>query len=78
VAKYYVESGDLRMIVENQSPVRAAAAALGFAEGIELDAQVTVNERGFIALRPSGQRYVTDLVLETGLLLSLITEHELR
>lgn len=77
MAKYYVESGDFRIIVENQSPVRAAAAALDFAEGVDLGPQVTVNERGFIALRPSRQRYMTDLVLETGLLLSLIAEHEL-
>ena len=77
MAKYYVESGDLRIIVENESPVRAAASALDFADGMVLGPQLTVNERGFIALRQSGQRYVDDLVLETGLLLSLIAEHEL-
>ena len=77
MAKYYVESGDLRMIVEHRYPVRAAAEALAYAEGVELGPLVTVNERGFIALRENRQRYVTDIVLETGLLLAIIAEHEL-
>lgn len=77
MAKYYVESGDLRMIVENRYPVRAAAQALALADGVELGPYVTVNERGFVALRANRQRYATDIVLETGLLLAIIAEHGL-
>ncbi len=79
MAKFYVESGDLRVIVDDSAPVPAAARAIGQAvtNHVELAQMVTVSERGFVSDREGGWLYDTDLMLETGTLLSLVAEHEM-
>ncbi len=79
MAKYYIESGDLRMIVEGSAPVPAAARAISqaVARHVGLAQMVTVSERGYVSQREGGWLYDTDLMLETGTLLGLVAEHEL-
>lgn len=79
MAKFYVESGDLRTIVDSASPVPAAAKAVtqAVAMHVDLAEMVTVSERGFVSEREGGWLYDTDLMLETGTLLSMLAEHEL-
>ncbi len=79
MAKFYVESGNLRVIVDGLAPVPAAARAIGQAvtNHVELAQMVTVSERGFVSEREGGWLFDTDLMLETGTLLSLVAEHEM-
>jgi hypothetical protein len=78
MAKYYVESGELRVVVQARGPVAAAARALSWVtEQDRLDPWVTVNERGFIADRSKPRLDSSEVALETGTLLGLILEHEL-
>jgi hypothetical protein len=79
MAKFYVESGDLRVIVDGAAPVPAAAVAVAQAahRHVDLAEMVTVSERGFVSQREGGWLYDTDLMLETGTLLSMVAEHEL-
>ena len=80
MAKYYVESGRLRKVVEADKPIPAVAKAIQMLEdlsGWDLDSVITVNERGFIRDRPFREQYPTDLVLETGTLLGMLAEHEM-
>jgi hypothetical protein len=79
MAKFYVESGDLRTVVEGLSPVPAAARAVSQAVAghVELAQMVTVSERGFVSDREGGWLFDTDLMLETGTLLSMVAEHEM-
>jgi hypothetical protein len=78
MAKFYVESGDLRVVVQASNPIPAAARALSWASDADrLDEFVTVSERGFVSDRRHQRLYDTDVVVETGTLLSLISEHEL-
>ncbi len=78
MAKFYVESDQLRQVIEADRPVLAACKALTLMdEKLELAPIVTVNEGGYVCERPFRQRYATDLVLETGTLLSLMAEHEI-
>ncbi len=77
MGKYYVESGDLRVVVQATNPIPAAAKALSWATDQDrLDRLVTVNERGFISDRPRGRTYASDVIVETGTLLALIAEHD--
>ena len=80
MAKYYVESGQLRTVVESDSPIPAVAKALARIDpeaDVELARVITVNERGFIRDRPYREHYPCDIVLETGTLLGMLAEHEL-
>jgi hypothetical protein len=79
MAKFYVESGDLRVVVDGMAPVPAAAAAVTQAalRHVNLVEMVTVSERGFVGERAGGWLYDTDLMLETGTLLGLLSEHEM-
>jgi hypothetical protein len=79
MAKFYVESGDLRVIVDGAAPVPAAAKAVSQAvvKHVDLAQMVTVSERGFVSERDGGWLFDTDLMLETGTLLSMVAEHEL-
>ena len=76
MAKYYIESGQLKRIIEASGPISAAAIALEAAreKDLELARVLTINERGFIRERSRAQRYASDLVLETGTLLTLLWE----
>lgn len=77
MAKYYVQSGDLRVVVQASNPVPAAAKALAWVTDEDrLDRYVTVNERGFSGGRFGSQPLAGDVVLETGTLLALIAEHD--
>ncbi len=77
MGKFYVESGDLRVVVQASNPIPAAAKALSWATDQDrLDRLVTVNERGFISDRPGGRTYASDVIVETGTLLALIAEHD--
>jgi hypothetical protein len=77
MAKYYVQCGDLRVVVQASSPIPAAAKALSWAtQEDRLDALVTVNERGFLSGQPAGRTHQGGVVLETGTLLALIAEHD--
>jgi hypothetical protein len=77
MAKYYVESGDLRVVVQASNPVPAAAKALSWVNDQDrLDRYVTVNERGFFNDGCSDQSGRCDVILETGTLLALIAEHD--
>lgn len=78
MAKYYVECGDLRVVVQAATPIPAAARALSWAtQEDRLDHLVTISERGFSRERQGCRLYDADTVVETGTLLGLITEHEL-
>ncbi|MCP3691827.1 MAG: hypothetical protein GY917_06515 [Planctomycetaceae bacterium] len=79
MAKYYIESGQLKRIIEASGPISAAAIALERAreQDLELARVLTINERGFVRERPHTERYTTDLVLETGTLLTLLWEQAL-
>ncbi len=78
MAKYYVESGDLKIIVQADRPIPAAARALSWATDYDrLDRYVTVNERGFLCDDRHCASGASVVVLETGTLFSLIAEHEL-
>lgn len=79
MAKYYIESGELKRIIEATGPISAAAIALEGAreKDLELARVLTINERGFIRDRAHMQRYANDLVLETGTLLTLLWEQAL-
>ena len=79
MAKFYVESKSLRAIVDGSAPVPAAALAVSqaVASHVELAEIVTVSERGFVSEREGGWLYATDLMLETGSLLSMLAEHEM-
>ena len=79
MAKYYIESGELKRIIEASGPISAAAIALEGAreKDRELARVLTINERGFVRNRSHMQRYATDLVLETGTLLTLLWEQAL-
>jgi hypothetical protein len=78
MAKFYVESGDLRVVVQASNPIPAAARALSWAtEEDRLGRLVTISERGFPTDRQGGRLYDADVVVETGTLLSLISEHDL-
>ena len=79
MAKYYIESGELKRIIEASGPISAAAIALEGAreKDLELARVLTINERGFARDRSHMQRYATDLVLETGTLLTLLWEQAL-
>jgi hypothetical protein len=79
MAKFYVESGDLRVVVDGSAPVPAAAVAVSHAAmgHVELAQMVTVSERGFVSDREGAWLYDTDLALETGTLLSMLSEHEM-
>jgi hypothetical protein len=77
MAKYYVESGDLQVVVQASSPIPAAAKALSWVnEHEQLAPQITVNERGFISNRPAGRMPPSGIAVETGTLLALIAEHD--
>ena len=77
MAKYYVESGDLRVVVQASNPIPAAARALSWVTDQDrLHRLVTVNERGFVSDRPGRRVYPSDVVVETGTLLALIAEHD--
>ena len=77
MAKYYVESGDLRVVVQASKPVPAAAKALSWVNDDDrLDRYVFVNERGFSSDRSADRSGHADVVLETGTLLALIAEHD--
>jgi hypothetical protein len=77
MAKFYVESGDFRVVVQAINPIPAAAKAMGWVTDQDrLDRFVLVNERGFVADRSDGQLYETDVRLETGTLFSLVEEHD--
>ena len=79
MAKYYVESGRLRQVVEADKPIPAVARAINMLEdlsGWDLDRVITVNERGFIRDRPHREHYPSDIVLETGTLLGMLAENE--
>lgn len=79
MAKYYVESGDLKVVVQASNPIPAAAKALTWIdEHDELDLVIVVNERGFVSDRPHKRRYASDVVVETGTLLRMIAEHDLQ
>ena len=76
--KYYVESGDLKMVVQAERPVPAAAIALSWAtEDDRLDRYVSVNERGFRGAAATAREGDATVVLETGTLYGLIAEHGL-
>ena len=76
--KYYVESGDLKVVVQAERPIPAAATALSWAtEYDRLDRYVTVNERGFRSAESPHRDAESMVVLETGTLYSLIAEHAL-
>ncbi|MBW3600668.1 MAG: hypothetical protein KY475_25820 [Planctomycetes bacterium] len=79
MAKFYVESNSLRVIVDGAAPVPAAALAVSqaVARHVELAEIVTVSERGFVSEREGGWLYDTDLMLETGTLLGMLAEHEM-
>ncbi len=79
MAKYYIESGQLKRIIEASGPISAAAIALETAreQDLELARLLTINERGFVRDRSRTQRYTSDLVLETGTLLTLLWEQAL-
>lgn len=78
MAKFYVESGDLRVVVQATAPIPAAAKALSWVTDEDhLDDFVTVNEQGFIRDRSSRRCRRNDIRLETGTLLAMIAEHEL-
>jgi hypothetical protein len=77
MAKFYVESGNLRVVVEAATPIPAAAKALAWVTDRDrLEPFVVVNERGFPSSRDRQQPYPSDVILETGTLLSLIAEHD--
>ena len=79
MAKFYVESGELRKIVEASSPICAAATAMamiGEHDDLELARVVIVNERGFVRDRPYRRHQMGDMVLETGTLLAMLAEAE--
>ncbi|MFT5528201.1 MAG: hypothetical protein ACI9HK_006189 [Pirellulaceae bacterium] len=76
MAKYYIESGDLKVVVEANGPVAAAERALSWITAkVTLDRVVTINERGFIRDRENRQSYASDIVLETGTLMCMIGEY---
>ena len=76
--KFYVESGDLKVVVQATGPIPAVAKALAWATPEDrLDPHVVVNERGFVSDRRGRRRYKSDIVLETGTMMGLIKEHEL-
>ena len=78
MAKFYVECGDLRVVVQASNPIPAAARALSWATDEDrLEHLVTVSERGFSRDRQDARLYENDVVVETGTLLALISEHEL-
>ena len=78
MAKFYVECGDLRVVVQASNPIPAAARALSWAtEDDQLGHLVKISERGYPADRRGGRLYKADLVVETGTLLGLISEHDL-
>lgn len=78
MAKFYVESGDLRVVVQAQAPIPAAAKALSWVtEDDHLDNYITVNEQGFVRDRPRRRLRQTDIRVETGTLLAMIAEHDL-
>jgi hypothetical protein len=78
MAKYYVESGDYRVVVQARGPIPAAARALSWATPEDtLDQVVTVNERGFISDLKENSLGRSIVVVETGTLMSLLQEHEL-
>ncbi len=78
MGKFYVESGDLRVVVQASNPIPAAARALSWAtENDQLGHLVTISERGYPTDRCGGQLYDADVVVETGTLISLISEHDL-
>jgi hypothetical protein len=78
MAKFYVESGDFRVVVEASNPISAAATALCWAtEEDRLDRSVLVNERGFVGDRPDRSGYGSDIRLEICTLFSLLGEHGL-
>jgi hypothetical protein len=79
MAKYYIESGQLKRIIEASGPISAAAIALEEAreQDLELARVLTINERGFVRDRSLMERYTSDLVLETGTLLTLLWEQAL-
>jgi hypothetical protein len=78
MAKFYVECGDLRVVVQASNPIPAAARALSWAtQEDRLGQLVTVSERGFSRDRQGGRLYDTDIVVEAGTLLGMIDEHEL-
>ena len=77
MAKYYVESGDLRVVVQASNPIPAAAKALSWVTDQDrLAPVVTVSERGFVGDRLGSRTYASDVVVETGTLLALIEEHD--
>jgi hypothetical protein len=76
MAKYYVESGDLKVVIQANGPVAAAERALSCIGAKDnLDPVVTINERGFIRERKDRTTYSTDIVLETGTLMGMIGEY---
>ena len=78
MAKFYVECGDLRVVVQTSNPIPAAARALSWAmEEDQLGHLVTISERGYPTDRRGGRLYEADVVVEAGTLLSLISEHDL-
>jgi hypothetical protein len=78
MAKFYVESGEFRVVVQAAGPVAAAARALSWATcEDQLAPTVSVNERGFPGNRQAPSPSAGGVVLETGTLLGLIQEHEL-
>jgi hypothetical protein len=77
MAKFYVECGELRVVVQASNPIPAAAKALSWVTSEDhLDPVVLVSERGFAGDRPRAQRYPGDVAVETGTLLGLIAEHD--
>ena len=78
MAKFYVECGDLRVVVQASNPIPAAARALSWAtEADQLGHLVTISERGYPTQRSGGRLYEADVVVEVGTLLGLISEHDL-
>ena len=78
MAKFYVESGNLRVVVQATAPIPAAAKALSWVtEDDHLEGFVTVNEQGFIRDRPRRRLRKSDIRVETGTLLAMIAEHDL-
>ena len=82
MAKYYVESGELRKIVEAVSPICAAARAISLVtedewSDLRMNAVITVNERGYVRDRPYRRHQEGDIVIETGTLMAILSEHDL-
>ncbi len=73
MAKFYVESGDLQVVVEAERAIPAAARALSWThEHFKLAPRVSIKRRS------NGANEPTPLMeLETGTLLSMIGEYDM-